>query len=133
MTMRKNYFSSSHNKRNGVFWSVRILLIILLFLEISSDRTEIQILYFIVFLLSFAPSIIKRIISIKLPFPIEILYLISLFITVLGEKIFTGLLVQFVLGIFFGIIGFLLMYTLYHNSRMKSASFLLLFFHLVFQ
>lgn len=115
-----------------LLWSVRILLLFLLTLELFSNRTAFQIFYFIVFLLSFAPSFFRRILSISLPFQLELLYLISLLLTVLGEKIFSGILVQFVLGIFFGIFGFLLMYTFYYNSRMKISALLITLFSFSF-
>ena len=134
MVFIKKHNTSEERKRFILFWSIRILLIILIINELYSTptRAAFQIFYSIFFLLSFAPSILKRTLSISLPLPFELLYLISLFSTVLGEKIFSGILVQFVLGIFFGIIGFLLMYTLYQNSRMKSSTMLITLFSFSF-
>ncbi len=132
MAFIKRQHTSEERTRFILFWSIRILLLILIIFELFSNRIPFQIFYSFSLLLSFAPSILKRTLSISLPLPIELLYLISLFSTVLGEKIFSGILVQFVLGIFFGIIGFLLMYTLYYNSRMKSSVKLITLFSFSF-
>jgi len=134
MVFIKKHHTTEERKRFILFWSIRILLIVLILNELYSTptRTAFQFFYSFFFLLSFAPSLLKRTLSISLPLPFELLYLVSLFSTVLGEKIFSGILVQFVLGIFFGIIGFLLMYTLYYNSRMKSSMKLVTLFSFSF-
>lgn len=132
MVLDGKRFAPTDKKRFISFWLIRILLLVLLGLELSSNRTTFQFIYFIVFLLSFVPSLLKRIVSISLPIPFEILYLVSLLTTVLGEKIFSGILVQFILGIFFGIFGFLLMYTLYYNTRLQSSKILITLFSFSF-
>lgn len=134
MIFVKKHNTSEERRRFILFWSIRILLFVLIINELYTTPTRVAFQYFysFSFLLSFAPSILKRTLSISLPLPFELLYLISLFSTVLGEKIFSGILVQFVLGIFFGIIGFLLMYTLYYNSRMKSSKKLITLFSFSF-
>ena len=128
----KKEYRQTDKKRFFSLWFFRLLLLALIALEFTSDRSTFQLFYIIVFLLSFAPSLIKRMLSISLPLPFELLYLLSLFLTVLGEKIFSGLLVQFILGIFFGIFGFLLMYILYYNSRIQTSPLLITVFSFSF-
>lgn len=132
MALGKKDYRKTDKKRFFSLWFFRILLLTLIALELTTDRSTFQLFYIIIFLLSFAPSLIKRTLSISLPLPFEILYLLSLFVTVLGEKIFSGLLVQFILGIFFGIFGFLLMYILYYNSRIQTSPLLITAFSFSF-
>ncbi|HMA83393.1 MAG TPA: ATP-binding protein [Candidatus Thermoplasmatota archaeon] len=130
--VNKKEYRKLDKKRFYSLWFFRILLLILIALELTSNRSTFQFFYTIVFLLSFAPSIIRRTLSISLPLPFELLYILSLFTAVLGEKIFSGLLVQFILGIFFGIFGFLLMYILYYNSRIQTSPILITAFSFSF-
>jgi len=129
---RKRIHGPTDRKRFITFWFVRILLLLLLIFELLSNRPPFQYFYFIVFLLSFIPSALKRVLSISLPLPFELLYLISLLFMLIGEKIFAGIMVQFVLGVFFGIFGFLLMYILYFNSRLESSKILITLFSFSF-
>lgn len=132
VSLGKKDHKITDKKRFLSFWFFRILLLTLIVIELDSGRETFQIFYTIVFLFTFVPSGIKRMLSISLPLPFELLYLLSLFITVLGEKIFSGLLVQFILGIFFGIFGFLLMYILYFNSRIQTSPLLITAFSFSF-
>jgi hypothetical protein len=52
--------------------------------------------------------------------------------TVFFEKLLSGSFVQIILGMLFGIIGFLLMYILYYNSRIKSSYHLIALFSFCF-
>lgn len=130
--LEKKKFESKDKKRFIVFWFFRFLLLSLIIIELLTDRTTFQMLYITVFLFSFVPSAIKKMFSIALPLPFEFLYLGSLFITVLSEKIFSGLLVQSVLGIFFGIFGFLLLFILYYNSKIEMSPLLITIFSFSF-
>lgn len=131
-TVGKKMLESSDKKRFIVFWFFRFLILSLVIIEFSTNRTEFQLLYVTVFLFSFVPSAIKKIFGIALPLPFELLYLGALFVTILSEKIFSGLLVQFVLGVFFGIFGFLLLYILYYNSRVQTSPLLITVFSFSF-
>lgn len=126
------YLKSMDKKRFIVFWFFRFLLLSLIIIELQTNRIPFLLLYMTVFLFSFVPSGIKKMFSIALPLPFELLYLGSLFITVLSEKIFSGLLVQFVLGVFFGIFGFLMLYILHYNSRLQTSPLLITIFSFSF-
>jgi hypothetical protein len=89
-------------------------------------------LNFFVLLLTFIPVIVEKYFSISLPIGIEILFLSSLLVTTLLEKLYAGLLVQIILGIFFGIIGIPMMYILYYNSREEFSKKLIVLFSFSF-
>lgn len=108
-------------KRFFSFWIIRISLLILLVLESTTGRIEIEGLITIAFFLTFLPSIIRRMFTIQFPLAFELLYLLSVLVLVLTERIFHGAIVQIILGVFFGLFGFLLMYILYYNSRIQSS------------
>jgi len=117
-------YKNQENKRFALFWIIRILIIIFIFLELQSDRGLILYLYILVFLLTFIPSIIQRMFSVSLPFEFEFIFLLFLLATLSFENILTGFFVQLVLGMFFGFVGFFIMYILYHNSKIKSSHYL---------
>lgn len=114
-------------KRLTTFWIARIILLGLIILEIQSNRTPILLINTLVFLLTFAPTLAQKILSINLPLSFELLYLLSLLAAVFFEKLFAGSIVQVVLGTLFGIFGFLLMYSLYYNNRMEASYKLIAF------
>ena len=113
-------YKNQEKKRILLFLLIRIFIVILIFLELQSERGFFLYLYLLVFLFTFIPSAIQRIFTISFPFEFEFIYLISLLGALSFEQFFRGSFVQIALGIFFGIVGFLIMYILYHNSRMKS-------------
>ena len=128
----KMFKSPQDIKRYVLFWIIRLFLAISIVMEVQSGRWPIFSLNIFVFLLTFLPSGIRKIFSISLPLAFELLFLLSLLATVFFEKLLTGSLVQIILGMFFGIIGFLLMYILYYNSRLKSSYSLIALFSFCF-
>lgn len=114
-------YKNQEKRRILLFWLIRILIAILIFVELQSERGFVLYLYILVFLFTFIPSTIQRIFSISFPFEFELIYLLSLLLALSFEQFFTGFFVQIALGMFFGVVGFLIMYILYHNSRMKSS------------
>ena len=117
----KIFKNIKESKRFVLFWIMRILILLSIGLEFMSGRGVILDLNIFIFLLTFFPSAIRKISSISFPMAFEFLFLLSLLMVVFFEKLLTGSSVQIVLGMFFGVIGFLLMYILFYNSRLKSS------------
>jgi len=133
--MKKNGVRSyiiENKKRFVSIWLLRLFILFFILYEFEIQRIDIFCLNIIVLFLTFAPGIIKKITDVILPFPFELLYLLALFSTVAFEKILTGALVQIILGIFFGVVGFFLMYILYFNSRIKYGYKLITIFSFSF-
>ena len=120
---------SEKNKNSQILlsWIIRLFIITFILFELQTNRDLILILYIIVFLFTFIPSIVERALSIKFPFEFKIFYDLSLLAALSFEKFFSGIYVQFVHGLFFGVVGFLIMYILYYNSKIKSAHYLFAF------
>ncbi len=116
-----------NNKQIFTSWVIRFFIIAFILFELQDDRDLILILYVVVFLFTFIPSIVERVLSLKFPFEFKIFYDLSLLASLLFEKLFSGIYVQIVHGLFFGVVGFLIMYILYYNSRIKSAQHLFAF------
>ena len=133
--MTKTQYTSDspfEKQRQLIFWTFRLLIASSIIVEILSNRWPILYLNFFVLLLTFVPFLIKRFFTITLPLRIEILFLASLLLTTFLEKIYAGLLVQFILGLFFGLIGIPLMYVLYSNSRLQFSNQLIVLFSFSF-
>ena len=111
----------------ALFWFIRLCILFLVFLEFYSNREVILYLYIAVFFLTFFPYLIQKLFKFSFPYEFEFYFLLFLLASISFEKFFSGLLVQFIHGLFFGVDGFLIMYVLYHNSRIKSTYFLFIF------
>jgi hypothetical protein len=133
MKAMKNVMNNPEEwKRQLIFWIFRFFIILSIIAEIQASRESIFYLNLFVFLLTFTPFLIRKVFSIYLPLGIEFLFLTALLLTTFLEKILAGILVQIILGMFFGVIGFLLMYVFYYNSRMGSKSLLIAVFSFCF-
>ena len=118
---------SKENKERIITWILRALIITLIIVELGSNRDIILLLYILVFLFTFIPSIVERVLKFKFPFGFEFLYDLFLLSAALFEKLLSGIFVSIVHGLFFGFIGFLIMYILYYNSSLKSTHYLFAF------
>ncbi|OYT28008.1 hypothetical protein B6U98_05810 [Thermoplasmatales archaeon ex4572_165] len=122
----------SDNKRIIALWLLRCFLLISFFIEISNQRWPILYMNILVIGVSFLPSFLKRIFSISLPFRFEILFLSFLVFSVLIEKVLTGILIELILGMFYGVVGFIIMYIIYMNSKIKINYSLIMLFSFSF-
>ena len=74
----------------------------------------------------------KKILSIPLPLKLSLSFLICLVIAVFLEKILFGIILQIFFGLSLGVIGFILMFLLYSNSRIKTSYIFIAFFSFCF-
>jgi len=122
----------SDNKRIIVLWILRFFLLISFLIEISYQRWSILYMNVLVIGVSFLPSFLKRILSISLPFRFEFLFLSFLVFSVVIEKVLTGILIELILGMFYGVVGFIIMYIIYMNSKIKINYSLIMLFSFTF-
>jgi len=113
--------STSKIKRIILFQFFRILLIISLAIEIETGRWAILIVNLLVLFLTFLPFIMEKTFSISLPLKFDILFLTCLVSAVFLEKLLSGVVLQVFFGMSLGVIGFILMFLLYSNSRIKTS------------
>lgn len=118
-----------NNTKKQVFisWVIRFFIIAFILFELKDGITLIFILDLFLFSYIFIPPIIERVLSIKFPYMFKIILNLLVFSSLLFDKFFQGNFVQIIQGLFFGIIGFLIMYVLYYNSRVKSTKLLFAF------
>jgi len=117
---RKLKFNAK-TKRFILFQFMRILLLISIFLEIQSRRWDILIVNLIVLSLTFLPYIMEKVLSIPLPMKFWLPFLVCLVVAVFLEKLLFGIVLQIFLGMALGVVGFVLMFLLYSNSRIKTT------------
>ena len=120
------------SKRFVVFQLVRLFLILSIFAEVQSKRWDIIIVNLVVLSLTFLPLVIEKILSITLPMKFFVLYLTCLLLSVYLEKLLAGVVLQIFLGASLGIIGFVLMYLLYSNNRIKTSDIFIAVFSFCF-
>lgn len=129
----KNAFKiKSKTKRLILFQIVRIILLISVFFEIQARRWDIVLVNLLVLLLTFLPFFVEKILSIHLPIKFTAPFIISLLGAVFLEKLLAGVILQVFLGILLGVIGFILMFLLYSNSRVKTSYIFVAFFSFCF-
>jgi hypothetical protein len=125
-----SFFSS---KRQFIlYWLIRILIVISILYEIGNERWGIVVVNILALLFSFIPLLIEKIFSISVPTGFGVIFLISFLISIYFEKLYIGVFVQFILGVLFGFIGFIIMYVLYMNSRIKTSYIFVLIFSFSF-
>lgn len=123
---------TSRIKRIILFQIIRILLLISIVLEFQTNRWDILLVNLLVLSLTFMPYLIEKILVISLPMNFCMPYLFSLVLAVFLEKLFTGIVLQIFLGMVLGIIGFILLFLLYSNSRIKTSYIFIAFFSFCF-
>ncbi len=132
--MKKNKKFENPLERNqlALSWAIRIFLIISVSIEIYYERWGIFLINFLVLLVTFLPELIKKILSISFPAKFKIIFLIGLLFSVFLEKLLGGLILQFFLGMFLGFIGFVLMFILYSDSKVRTSYSLVALFSFCF-
>jgi len=128
----KTFKFTSRIKRIILFQVIRILLLLSLVLEFQTERWDILLVNLLVLSLTFMPYLIEKILAISLPMNFCIPYLSSLVLAVFLEKLFAGLVLQIFLGMVLGMIGFILLFLLYSNSRIKTSYIFIAFFSFCF-
>jgi len=124
--------SKSKIKRIILFQVIRILILVSIFIEVQTNRWDILLVNLLVLSLTFLPFLIEKLLSISLPMNFCIAYLSSLVLAVFLEKILAGIVLQIFLGMVLGIVGFILLFLLYSNSRIKTSYVFIAFFSFCF-
>jgi len=109
-----------------------ILILVSAIVEIRFERWHIFFLNLFALLLTFLPLAIRKIFSVSFPREFQFVFFFSLLLAVLFEKFFAGFLVQVFFGMMLGFVGFILMYILYYNNRMKTNYLLITLFSFCF-
>lgn len=122
----------SYKRQFILYWFIRILIVISIIIEIDNERWGIVLVNILALLLSFIPILIEKILSISISTGFGVIFLISFLISIYFEKLYIGIFVQFILGVLFGFIGFIIMYVLYMNSRIKTSYVFVLIFSFSF-
>jgi len=118
-------------RRIGI-WVIRALVIVSMLWEVNTGRSAILWVNLFAFILTFTPFLVRSVFSIQLPWKVEAGFVASVLGSVVLEKLLTGVVVQFFLGMFLGVIGFILMFVLYSNSSVKSNKTLIASFSFSF-
>ncbi len=115
-----------------LFWLIRFLLIFSIFYEYQNQRYEVLMINIIAFLLTFTPFLVKKLFSFSFPNSFKFLFYSAVLVTVLMEKMLSGVFVQLFLGVFLGFVGLILMFVLYYDSSFKTGRLLVAFFSFCF-
>ena len=128
----KTFKFTSRIKRIILFQMIRIFLLVSIILEFQTKRWDILLVNLLVLSLTFLPYVMEKILAISLPMNFYIPYLSSLVLAVFLEKLFAGIVLQIFLGMVLGMIGFILLFLLYSNSRIKTSYIFIAFFSFCF-
>jgi len=132
MGENKTFKFTSRIKRIILFQMIRIILLVSIILEFQTKRWDILLVNLLVLSLTFSPYVMEKILAILLPMNFCIPYLSSLVLAVFLEKLFAGIVLQIFLGMVLGMIGFILLFLLYSNSRIKTSYIFIAFFSFCF-
>lgn len=109
--------------------SFKIFLILAIIVEIFNKRWEVLFLTSLALFLTFLPAIIKKRYKLSLPIEFNLLFIFFIFSSLfLGEvrrfydKIWWwDIFLHSISGIILGLIGFMIVYTFYHEQKFKSS------------
>ena len=129
----KELFEASTEKKRVIltYFIIRILMILLILRAYELGRWDILFFNTIALFATFLPPLIEKTISIKLPLGFELLFLLFILPSVFLGAIW-GTLLQIFLGMSLGCIGFVLMFILYFNSKVKTSYLLVSLFSFCF-
>ncbi len=123
---------STNQLKIFISWILRLFLVFSIIWEFNEGRWTVFVINILALFVTFMPFLLKKLFTIKLPFGFEFLFYLSILLSVIFEKLLTGVFVQLFLGVFFGFIGLVLMFVLYYNSSVKTSYGLIAFFSFCF-
>ena len=120
----REIFETSTEKKRVIltYFIIRILILLLIFKAYEIGRWDILFFNVIALFATFLPAILEKTLSISLPNGFELLFLLFLLPSVFLGAIW-GTMLQIFLGMSLGCIGFVLMFILYFNSKVKTVIF----------
>jgi hypothetical protein len=132
MRLREIFETSTEKKRVILtYFIIRILILLLIFRAYEIGRWDILFFNVIALFATFLPAILEKTLSISLPNGFELLFLLFLLPSVFLGAIW-GTMLQIFLGMSLGCIGFVLMFILYFNSKVKTSYLLVSLFSFCF-
>lgn len=121
-------------------WGIRVIILGVLIYAIYFKKWFYAVMAFIGFILMIIPYIFKRNYKIFIPIEFEMIYLLFIFLSIiLGEigkyyvKIWWwDLMLHTFAGFLFGLVGFVIMFMLLSNKKLKTATGIAMFFSFCF-
>jgi len=129
----KNIFNVSTDEKRVIltYAIIRILIFLLIIRAYQINRWDLLLFNIIALTVTFLPFILDKKLSIKLPDGFEIFFLSLILPSVFSGAIYDQIL-QIFLGISLGCIGFVMMFILYFNSKVKTSYLLVSLFSFSF-
>jgi len=114
------------------FWLLRLLLVVAILFELSTQRTPFLFINVFALAGSFAPEAFEYEFKMKLPTGFSLVFLFCIVAAVYAEIFLSGILVQLFFGISLGFVGLVLSFVLFSMSLAKRGYLLMALFSFSF-